>query len=141
MRPTWQRGGALLVLAGATLLSGCASLAPTTCPAGQDPGRTAQLFFGRKIGDRIGVSETDFARFVDEELTPRFPAGLTVLDAAGQWRGAAGTVVREPSKVVILALPGPAGGEDRLDAVRAAYKRRFSQEAVMVITQPVCLGF
>jgi hypothetical protein len=137
MRPV-----ALLALAAAaTLLSGCATLAPATCPAGQSPGRTAQLFFGRDVGDQVGVSEADFARFVDEELTPRFPDGLTVLDAAGQWRGADGVIVREPSKVVILALPGRAGGGDRLDAVREAYKRRFSQEAVMVVTQPVCLGF
>ncbi|MBW8893372.1 MAG: DUF3574 domain-containing protein [Burkholderiales bacterium] len=129
------------LLAGATLLSGCASLAPAACPAGQSPGRTAQLFFGRDIGDKVGVSDADFARFVDAELTPRFPDGLTILDAAGQWRGADGVVGREPSKVVILALPGRAGGEDRLDAIRAAYKTRFSQEAVMIVTQPVCLGF
>lgn len=131
----------LALLAGATLLSGCASLAPAACPAGQNPGRTAQLFFGRKIGDQVAVSEADFARFVDEELTPRFPDGLTVLDATGQWRSAAGPIVREPSKVVILALPGRFGGEDRLHAVRTAYRQRFSQEAVMVVTQPVCLGF
>lgn len=130
-----------LLLAGATLLSGCASLAPAACPAGQSPGRTAQLFFGRDVGDKVVVSDADFARFVDEELTPRFPDGLTVLDAAGQWRSSAGPIVREPSKVVVLALPGRIGGEDRLDAVRAAYKARFSQEAVMIVTQPACLGF
>ncbi len=129
------------LLAGATLLSGCASLTPATCPAGQSPGRTAQLFFGRNIGDKVGVSDADFARFVDAELTPRFPDGLTVLDAAGQWRSKAGPIVREPSKLVILALPGRAGGDDRLEAVRTAYKARFSQEAVMIVTQPACLGF
>ena len=129
------------LLAGATLLSGCATLTPAACPAGQNPGRTAQLFFGRDIGDKVGVSDADFARYVDADLTPRFPDGLTIQDAAGQWRGADGVVGREPSKVVILALPGRAGGEDRLDAVRAAYKARFSQEAVMIVTQPACLGF
>jgi hypothetical protein len=137
-----MRAAALLpLLAGAMLLSGCASLALTACPAGQGAGRTAQLFFGRNIGGQVGVSEADFDRFVDEELTPRFPDGLTVLDAAGQWRSNAGPIVREPSKVVILALPGRTGGEDRLEAVRAAYKARFSQEAVLVVTQPACLGF
>ena len=100
MRPV-----ALLALAaGATFLSSCASLGPATCPAGQSPGRTVELFFGRNIGDRLGVSEADFQRFVDEELTPRFPDGLTVVDAAGQWRGASGLIGREPSKLVILVL-------------------------------------
>jgi hypothetical protein len=137
MRPVALLG----LLAGATLLSGCATLAPTACPPGQNPSRTVQLFFGRDIGDRVGVSDADFARFVDEELTPRFPDGLTVLDAAGQWRSNAGPIVREPSKVVILALPGRTGGEDKLDAVRQAYKTRFAQEAVLMTTQPTCLGF
>jgi hypothetical protein len=134
---------ALLGLAaGAAILSGCTTVSPPACRAGQDPGRTVQLFFGRNIGDRLGVSEADFARFVDEELTPRFPKGLTVLDAAGQWRpDAASPIVREPSKLVILALPGSAGDEDRLDAVRQAYVRRFSQDAVLMITQPACLDF
>ena len=137
MRPV-----ALLALAaGATFLSSCATLAPGTCPTGQNPGRVVQLFFGRDIGDRVGVSDADFQRFVDEELTPRFTDGLTVLDAAGQWRSNTGPIIREPSKVVILALLGRAGGEDRLEAVRAAYKRRFSQEAVLIVTQPACLGF
>jgi len=138
-----MRRVALLALAvGATFLSSCASLAPApACPAGQNPGRLVQLGFGRKIGDQVGVSEADFARFVDEELSSRFPDGLTVLDAAGQWRSAAGPIIREPSKVVLLALPGRTGGEDRIEAVRAAYVRRFSQEAVMVVTQRACVGF
>jgi hypothetical protein len=129
------------VLASAAMLSGCASLAPAACPSGQSPGRTVQLFFGRNIGGALGVSDADFKAFVDAELTPRFPDGLTVLDAAGQWRGADGIVGREPSKLVILALPGRAGGEDRLDAVRQAYRQRFRQEAVLVTTQSACLGF
>lgn len=132
---------ALGLTASAAILSGCASLAPATCPTGQSPGREVQLFFGRNVGERVGVSEADFQRFVDEELTTRFPKGLTVFDAAGQWRGASGVTGREPSKVVILVLPGRGGDEDKLDAVRAAYRTRFSQEAVLMTVQPTCLGF
>jgi hypothetical protein len=137
-----MRTPALLgLLAGAVLLSGCATLAPAHCPAGQSEGRRAELFFGRNIGDRLGVSDADFQAFVDAELTPRFPAGLTVLDAAGQWRGASGVIGREPSKLVLLALPGRAGGEDKFDAIRRAYETRFSQEAVLVTVQPTCMSF
>jgi hypothetical protein len=132
---------ALSLMASAVILGGCASLAPAACPAGQSTGREVQLFFGRDIGDQVGVSEADFQRFVDEELTPRFPDGLTVLDAAGQWRGANGVIGREPSKVVILVLPGSEGDEEKLDAVRQAYRVRFAQEAVLMTVQPTCLGF
>jgi hypothetical protein len=96
--------------------------------------------FGRNIGDRLGVSDADFARFLDEELTPRFPDGLTVLDAAGQWRGASG-LVREPSKLVMIVLPGHADDRARLRAAADAYKARFHQEAVLVLTQPACAAF
>jgi hypothetical protein len=123
------------------LLSGCATLAPASCLVGQSEGRRAELFFGRNIGDRLGVSDADFQAFVDAELTPRFPSGLTVLDAAGQWRGANGVIGREPSKLVLLALPGRTGGEDKLDAIRQAYEKRFSQEAVLVTVQPTCMSF
>ena len=133
---------ALSLTASAAILSGCAALpSAAVCPAGQSEGREVQLFFGRNIGDRVGVSEADFARFVDEELTPRFPDGLTVLDAAGQWRGASGVIGREPSKVVILVVTGGAGEAEKLEAVRAAYKTRFSQEAVLMTARPTCLGF
>jgi hypothetical protein len=125
----------------ATALTGCVTLTPARCPVGQNPGRQVELLFGRDIGDRLGVSDDDFHQFLDSELTPRFPNGLTVLDAAGQWRSPSGQAVREPSKLVILALPGAAGGEDKIDAVRVAYKTRFAQEAVLVVTHPVCLGF
>lgn len=122
-------------------LAGCASISPGACPTGQSEGRQAELFFGRNIGDQLGVSDEAFARFIDEELTPRFPNGLTILDARGQWRSAAGPIVREPSKIVILALPGRSGGEDRLQAARQAYRQRFDQEAVLITTRPACLGF
>ena len=38
---------------------------------------------------------------------PRFPEGLTVYNTAGQWRDRASKkIMREPSKVVKIVLPG-----------------------------------
>jgi hypothetical protein len=132
-----------LRLALATLLSatlaGCASL-PASCPAPGKPALWAQLAFGRAIGDQGVVSEEAFQAFVDTEVTPRFPDGLTIVDARGQWRGADGRIVREPSKILMLALP-PGEGLGKLEAVGEAYKRAFRQEAVMLLTQPACLAF
>ena len=44
---------------------------------------TAELVFGRSSDDAAhpSVSEADFTRFLDKEVTPRFPDGLTVIDA------------------------------------------------------------
>lgn len=103
--------------------------------------RTAQLFFGRNVRGEPGVSEAAFHRFVDEELTPRFPDGLTILDGGGQWRGPENKLIRESAKVVLIVLPKRGDSGDRIDAVRAAYKTRFHQDSVLLITQAACVSF
>jgi hypothetical protein len=124
------------------LLAGCQTTTPApACPAGQDYVRTAQLFFGRNVGDEPKVTEADFRRFVDEELTPRFPDGLTVLDGGGQWRGDANRMVREASKVVLIVLPKGRDAAPKIEAVRSAYKSRFHQDSVMLMTQASCVSF
>lgn len=129
-------------LVAAVALAGCATAPPPpACPAGQEHLRTAQLFFGRNAGDKAAVSDADFRRFVDEEMTPRFPDGLTVIDATGQWRGDENRLIREASKVVLIVLPKGRDTPRRIDAVRAAYKARFHQDSVLLITQAACVSF
>jgi hypothetical protein len=110
------------------------------CLGGQRPTQVAELMFGRNIGRRIGVSEGDFGRFVDREITSRFPNGLTVFNAAGQWREQA-RIVREPSKVVQIVLPGQIGDIARLNDIVEAYKTRFKQQSVVMIVRPACVSF
>ncbi len=113
-----------------------------SCHGAQKPRLVAELLFGRAIGDRVGVSESAWAQFVRREMTPRFPDGLTVVDAVGQWRDRTrGTLVREPSKRVEIVLSGNADDEDRLGAVVAAYKRQFRQHSVGVILRSACVSF
>ena len=108
----------------------------------QKPAAVAELMFGRKIGNRIGVSEQRWTRFVDREITPRFPAGLSVMDVKGQWRDSErGTIVREPSKMVMIVLPGEATDQERLQAIIDAYKKRFRQQSVGLIVRPACVAF
>lgn len=134
------RLGFALLLAG--MIAGCASLAPQSCAPGQQAMLSAELLFGRKIGDRVGVSETDFRRFIDEDVTPRFPDGLTILDATGQYRDREhGRLIREPGKLVLIALPDEAGNRDKLTAIAEAYKRRFNQQSVGLILKPACASF
>jgi hypothetical protein len=112
------------------------------CHGAQRPGQIAELLFGRDIGDHVGVSEAAWTRFVAREITPRFPNGLTITNAIGQWRDPAnGRMVREPSKRVEIVLPGRADDDAHLDAIVAAYKRRFHQHSVGVIVQSACVSF
>ncbi|MFO1012483.1 MAG: DUF3574 domain-containing protein [Caulobacteraceae bacterium] len=122
-------------------LGGCAAMDAPSCPAGTSAMPTAELFFGRNIGSEIGVSEDDWRTFLAEEVTPRFPAGLSVTDVAGQWRDADGTIVREPSKALFLVLSGGPGEAERIEAIREAYKTRFGQHGVMLVRGRACVSF
>jgi Protein of unknown function (DUF3574) len=131
-----RRAALILVL----FVPGCATLLGG-CPAGLHSTPVAELIFGRNIHGGASVSDADWARFVDQEVTPRFPDGLSVLDVQGQWRAPNGTLVREPSKLLLIALPADDDGQTKLDAVRQAYKTRFHQESVMLIRSVACVGF
>ena len=132
---------AILLLANAPAVL-AAQDAGFACRAGQRSRLMAELTFGRDIGRHLGVSETAWRRFLDREVTPRFPDGLTVVSAAGQWRDrSTGRIVREPSKLLLIVLPGHADDQARLDAVVAAYKRQFQQQSVGIIVQPACTAF
>jgi hypothetical protein len=132
--------GLILLIAAAS--NAMAQAQTLVCHGAQRPGQIAELLFGRDIGNRVGVSEAAWRRFVAREITPRFPDGLTVTDATGQWREpASGKMVREPSKRVEIILPGRADDEARLDAVVAVYKHRFRQHSVGVIVQSACVSF
>src|SRR5260221_9083050 len=92
----------------ALALTGAANAQLLDCLGGQRPTQVAELMFGRNIGSRIGVSEGDFGRFVDREIMSRFPNGLTVFNAAGQWRGQARHKnPPQPGKGVHILLPRP----------------------------------
>lgn len=123
-------------------LSACATLGSgPVCPAGLKPATTAELVFGRNIGDSLAVSDEDWRGFLDTEITPRFPNGLTIIDASGQWRSAGGAVVQEPAKVLFLVLTGAPEEQGAIEAVRLAYRTKFHQESVLLIERPACAGF
>src|SRR6476660_1905311 len=68
--------------------------APTLQGDPAHPGLTkgwvdTKLYFGLGPFDHPdqGVSEADWRGFLDREVTPRFPDGLSVLDVYGQWQG------------------------------------------------------
>jgi len=133
------RTAVALLLALAPAASASAQIA---CRADQKASAVVEMMFGRKIGERIGVTNAAWARFVDREITPRFPDGLSVVDAAGQWQDPVRKrVVREPSKIVTIVLRDSEKGQSEIDAIAQAYKRQFRQQSVGVIVRPACVSF
>ena len=101
----------------------------------------AQLFFGRDIQRRTMVTDAQWRDFLDQEVTPRFPAGFSVSDIYGQYRNVAGQIAREQSKELLIISQGDASDDAKLNAIRDAYKSRFNQESVLLVESPVCAGF
>jgi hypothetical protein len=131
------RRGMILVTAA---LHGCASMPHDSCTPPQQPRRVVELLFGRAIAGGGAVSDGQWRAFIDSEITPRFPDGLTVVDANGQWRAANG-IVRERSKLVTIVLPDRADSEAGIADIVGAYKARFRQESVGVIVRQACVSF
>ena len=110
-------------------------------PHGLQPAHVERLYFGRNIGDTSTVSDSAWSGFVRSVLTPAFPEGATVWDAAGQWRAPNGDLVREPSFVVELVHLVTPDTEARVQRVMADYKRRFAQESVLRLVTNAWAGF
>ena len=131
---------AIAVMVAAACSDTDAPVAPA-CPDGTDPWVKYELYMGR--GNQSGevVDDAAWDAFLGDTVTPRFPDGLTVLDARGQWRDPEGLIGKERSKLlVILARPG--GDEMRLvDEVSDEYKRRFGQESVLRVVHDACVSF
>ena len=99
-----------------------------------------RLFFGRNVGQAPAVSETEWERFVDRELVPRFPDGLSVIDTAGVWRGRDGAAVHELGKAVVIVLSGDQQDAGRIGEVTSAYKAKFSQESILTARSRACVA-
>jgi len=124
-------------------LSGCvavnAQVATSSCAPGETREQVAELSFGRNIGQEVGVSQADFTRFLDEEVTPRFPDGLSVFDGEGRWLYK-GVLYKEPGKLLVLVLTKP-GDRAKLTEIAAAYERRYQQDSVLIRVRPECIQF
>ncbi|MEO8365375.1 MAG: DUF3574 domain-containing protein [Pseudoxanthomonas sp.] len=155
------RGVALALLLG---LGACATTPATSVPPvgvtanmQGDAARPAlaqgwvrsELYFG--VGEESGpadrpqaepISQVQWRAFLDKEVTPRFPDGLTVFDAYGQWlfRGA-----KEPNRLntkvlVILHEDTPQRNAD-IEAIRLAWKQATKHQSVLWSKQAAEVSF
>lgn len=139
------RHAAAIPLVLALLAGACAPAAranpPAGAPAAGDAWITDRMYFGRDIPGGGMVSDTAWAAFLGDVVTPRFPAGLTAWSVEGQWRDASGAVVREPSFIVELLHPLSAETDAAVQQIAEEYKRRFNQEAVMRVRASAAVQF
>jgi hypothetical protein len=123
--------------------------APTLAGDAAHPGQTSgwvdtRLYFGLGPADNLdkGVSEAKWREFLDKEVTPRFPDGLSVVDVYGQWQGSKQhTPERLRSKMLIIDYPDTKENRDKVDAIRTAWKKLTGDQSVLRVTQQVDVSF
>jgi len=130
------------------LLAGCVAQGETVPPSAcllpaQKPMLVAELFFGRNIPGRAPVTEAEWADFVARVITPNFPDGFTVFDGAlGQSRDPqSGVITREPPKILLAAAYPRPDLKDRIAATIEAYRARYPQKSVGLLTRWECGAF
>jgi len=138
----------VLLGAAAVLLSGCVSISETK-PAAMSAARCAvgepmvetMLFLGMaRPGGQ--VNEEEFRRFIEAEVTPRWKEGYTILEGQGLWYSEQRQLTeREPSRVLVRLHDGSQAASSGIEAIRGAYVRNFTQDAVLRVDRPVCGDF
>ncbi|MBV9142726.1 MAG: DUF3574 domain-containing protein [Pseudonocardiales bacterium] len=146
--------GAALLVAGP--LTGCAgthlpavaanssAAPPVPCSNSGTAYARTELFFGKSIPGGGTVTDASFAQFLDREVTPRFPAGFTVVPALGQYRETNGVIDHEASDMLIVFYPQDSARDasTKIDEIRTAYDKTFHQESVLREDEhPSCVLF
>jgi hypothetical protein len=96
------------------------------------------LYFGTQKPDGSApVTDAEWQQFLADEITSRFPSGLTTWEASGQWRDEHNVIERERTHIVQLVHPVSRDVEGRITAIVAAYKKKFAQESVFRVRSDV----
>jgi hypothetical protein len=137
-----------LVAGAVLLLAACA--APKSAlhgdaahPAAQRWLRT-ELYFGIGPADDAHAAENErrWRDFLDREVTPRFPDGLSVYDVYGQWRSQGHSEIeRLHSKELLILHADTAQHGADIEAIRGAWKRETGDQSVLRVTQAAEVSF
>jgi hypothetical protein len=107
-----------------------------------------RLYFGLGPADLPdkGISSTTWRDFLDGEVTPRFPSGLSVIDVYGQWQSSArrasnSTPSRVRTKLLIIDYPDTPANRASIEAIRIAWKKLTGDQSVLKVTQPADISF
>ena len=116
------------------LLGACAQpQQPQVCAAPLKPAVEVDLYYG-------AVSATEWISYLEKDVTPLFPEGLTAIDASGQWRDPSGKITHEKSKLLILIVFDAPAHLPKVKQIVDIYLARFHQQAVLRTEHAVCAG-
>jgi hypothetical protein len=130
------------ILALMLMLAAAPASAQSCFLPGQKTMQVVRLYFGMNIPDGGRVSEGEWQDFLAKTVTPRFPAGLTVYEAKGQWRDTrTHEIDREDSRILELWTRDTPSSRRAVAEIARNYRTRFRQQAVGIVSVPACIGY
>ncbi|MFG2295211.1 DUF3574 domain-containing protein [Streptomyces sp. NPDC048603] len=126
------RGAVGTGVLAALIAAGVPALVGALDQAESRPYAETRLYFGTQRAGGAEIGKAEFMSFLDRQVTPAFPEGLTLQEGYGQWRGEDGKIVREASYELILLYPEKSAEERgrSIERIRTAYQDEFQQDSV-----------
>lgn len=123
-------------------LSGCATGTGTVAGSAARDWQQTDLYFAiGRVGDSA-AGETVWRRFTTEEVIPRFPEGFTIVPAVGTWRAdAAGSAPELDSRVLVILHPRSRDADQRIEAIRRAWRANTGAQSVLRSDHPARVSF
>ncbi len=143
----YQKTFAIFLLSFAVLFANQTATANHSCvQASQiffaDRYYSTELYFGtdKPGGGKVTAAEWD--KFLETEVTPRFPQGFTVIESYGQFKDSDGKIVREASLILVIFYPKKerAAVNLKVEELRTNYKKQFNQESVLRVDYLKSIG-
>ena len=95
----------------------------------------SEIYFGLRAADGTVADAQAWERFVTETVVPRFPEGLTVVEASGRSSGRPADL--NPTRILVVVHAASGDAESRLREIKAEYRRRFAGMSIFHTDQPV----
>lgn len=121
-------------------LYACSSMPTRPCSNETQVAIYDLLYFGSAKPNGL-IAPAEWVKFLNDTVTPRFPQGLSVWDASGQWRSANGVILREPSHILNLVHSDNELAEKAVQEIIDVYKFSFQQKSVLRIKTQACQSF
>jgi hypothetical protein len=131
-----------IIVISAFLLAatGCASVQTNYCAQDEKLFINDLMYFGTTKPNGV-VTPRQWAGFLKNSVTSRFPQGFTTWRASGQWKGSDGKIMREESFALSIVHPDDESSDKAIRSIIKEYKLQFKQEAVLRVRNHACSSF
>ena len=112
--------------------------------ASEEPAKyvRTELFYGGGLREGRGDYETMWEEYLNNVVTPRFPEGLTQIEASGQWRVREGRKPRRtPTRILILVHRDSPENFGQLEEIRRIWKEMSGHRSVLRVTIPADVDY